>query len=1105
MDALLSVLDKLDAEFKTVRNTAEKFAAVTASVSRSAAAAGNSAERAAPKVKKFTAQFEKFVSDKFSGFKHNLSKMIDGVGAALSRTTPKMGKFFSSIVRIAKYRLIRTALRNIIKAIKEGTENFYNFSKAVGAPFAAAMDSVKASAGKMKNQLGAAFGTLFTTIAPIIEQLIALVTRLANVLTMVFAAFTGGGGWYRAKSGFEAVGKAAGDAGNEAKKAMRYLAPFDELNRLPSESSGGGGGGGSDIGLGDYEFVPFDDFGVGLTEFADKVREYISNAEWGHLGTLIGDKFNEIFNNINWAELGTSLGKFVNALFTTKYWTLEAINFTNIGEKIATFLNNALSEINFEKIGAGFMQIFTNLGDLIIGVVENINWTEVGESIGSFVRGAFDQAGNWLKSLNFYDLGYGLVTKLNNLFSGIDFSSTVESVKNAIHNAFVAAGNFLAGVLDGLDDNFSLDVMFNIKTTDVTDQSGTTETAWQGHIYSALKTVAGAAIGLVLGGPKGALFGAFLSLGLQFAITNHGDGITDNSGWGETEWLNAIDGALVPVAGFLTGWHLVPGKNPLWKFSLALGMAIGLDYIEDEIKNNGGKIPDKETWAKGIIAILSPSAGAAIGMAVGGPGGALIGLTIGISISWFITHIDPIDEFGDAEFWLARYGADLPTINIPANAAFDINDNFDVDSVYNWIKERLDDYDFRLSEDLLIKVPVGVEPDVPDDLKDRLTRIVSDNEWDLYVPIDLLPDGWETPAEWVRQQQTESDVVEQPVDLVEHNWSASGGGAYSSDFYGHFRTNTVSYWVASHGGKELLQPVSLGKENWSDNVSDWVYQYSGGVVNKPVGLVKGNWTYISEWLKEPARSGGVVNKPIGVIKNGWANLAEWAKKYPGGAVNKPVGVAKNGWTNLAEWIKQSAQYGGIVSKTISLTANLLAALVVAFINNTWNKLGDKTITLTVAMNNQMGKDISNIKGAWNTMVSAWNNTPILSRKAYLWYLAGGGVVNSGQMFVARESGPELVGSYGSKTAVMNNDQIVRSVADGVAQSIASIRFSLPNSYAFGGGLDEEAIYRAMIRALTEVNPGDVDVNVTMDGEPIYRDVVRRNRANTRMTGVNALA
>ncbi|MBO7079784.1 MAG: hypothetical protein J6W64_08265 [Bacilli bacterium] len=51
----------------------------------------------------------------------------------------------------------------------------------------------------------------------------------------------------------------------------------------------------------------------------------------------------------------------------------------------------------------------------------------------------------------------------------------------------------------------------------------------------------------------------------------------------------------------------------------------------------------------------------------------------------------------------------------------------------------------------------------------------------------------------------------------------------------------------------------------------------------------------------------------------------------------------------------------------------------------------------------------------------------------------GGTVNApvGQMFVARERGPELVGTIGGHTAVMNNDQIVSSVASGVYQAVKS--------------------------------------------------------------------
>lgn len=51
--------------------------------------------------------------------------------------------------------------------------------------------------------------------------------------------------------------------------------------------------------------------------------------------------------------------------------------------------------------------------------------------------------------------------------------------------------------------------------------------------------------------------------------------------------------------------------------------------------------------------------------------------------------------------------------------------------------------------------------------------------------------------------------------------------------------------------------------------------------------------------------------------------------------------------------------------------------------------------------------------------------------------AGGGLPNMGELFIARESGPELVGRMGGGTAVMNNNQIVASVSAGVYQAVAA--------------------------------------------------------------------
>ena len=121
--------------------------------------------------------------------------------------------------------------------------------------------------------------------------------------------------------------------------------------------------------------------------------------------------------------------------------------------------------------------------------------------------------------------------------------------------------------------------------------------------------------------------------------------------------------------------------------------------------------------------------------------------------------------------------------------------------------------------------------------------------------------------------------------------------------------------------------------------------------------------------------------------------------------------------------------------------------------------------------------------------------------------ASGGFPRGSQLFWAREAGPELVGTLGGHTAVMNNDQIVASVSDGVARAIASIKFHMTGmptiqSVQPDEKADEDLMYRAIVRALSDSELGG---DIELDGEKLYRAMVKRNRQNTRATGVNALA
>ena len=78
--------------------------------------------------------------------------------------------------------------------------------------------------------------------------------------------------------------------------------------------------------------------------------------------------------------------------------------------------------------------------------------------------------------------------------------------------------------------------------------------------------------------------------------------------------------------------------------------------------------------------------------------------------------------------------------------------------------------------------------------------------------------------------------------------------------------------------------------------------------------------------------------------------------------------------------------------------------------------------------NKSGQDIA------NDILNGNKTTGVLATTSVRQY-ALGGFPEQGQMFVAREAGPELVGNIGNKAAVVNNDQIVESVSQGVYAAV----------------------------------------------------------------------
>lgn len=171
-----------------------------------------------------------------------------------SKATRQAGEGIKSIVasfkRIMFYRIIRSIIKEITQALQEGLQNAYAFSQGIegsGHRFAEAMDSMKTSSSTMKNQLGSAFIALLAAIAPIVNAIIGLITKLANALAQLFSAFTGKT-YLKAQTNLQKWQDTAAGGAKATKEWKNQLLGFDEINRLeaPSDPSGGGGGGGID-------------------------------------------------------------------------------------------------------------------------------------------------------------------------------------------------------------------------------------------------------------------------------------------------------------------------------------------------------------------------------------------------------------------------------------------------------------------------------------------------------------------------------------------------------------------------------------------------------------------------------------------------------------------------------------------------------------------------------------------------------------------------------------------------------------------------------------------------------------------------------------------
>ena len=387
------------------------------------------------------------------GAMKKLGSYIGGkLKGAVGGATKKFSGFIRSMGRVAMYRAIRFVLSQIATAFKEGTNNVYQYSKAIGGNLASSMDRIASSFLYFKNSIGAMVAPLINALAPAIEYVIDKAVALINVLNQLFAKLSGASTWTKAVKTQTEYAEAAGGAAEAAKS---LTAGFDELNVL-SDSGGGGGAGGMDYGSMFEEMQLDSDF----AKWIDQIKEAIANGDWAGVGKILGDKVNELIDKVDFAGIGDKLGYGIQSAFEVLYNFLDTINFDKIGAGIATTLNHMMEQIDFGLVGKTFAKKWTILVDTLYGFVTTFDWTKFGLAIADFINGWFEEIDLTKAIQTAQELILGIFESMSQAIRNVEWykiGTLVVELVVQLPGIIVGALGGIADILGGLFEGFGLD------------------------------------------------------------------------------------------------------------------------------------------------------------------------------------------------------------------------------------------------------------------------------------------------------------------------------------------------------------------------------------------------------------------------------------------------------------------------------------------------------------------------------------------------------------------------------------------------------------------------------------------------------------------------
>lgn len=413
-----------------------------------------------------------------------LSAAFNSAKGVVENVTAKIGNLFSSIKRIAFYRLIRSSIKMVTQALKEGVENLVAWDRTIQNTSKAAqtMDSLKSTAHLLTNTLGAMAMPIIQLLVPALNAIADAAITAANAINQFFRSLQGYGTYIKAIRG------EVGGLSGAAKELKRVLFGFDELNVLPSQSGSGGGTSYENM----FEEVDIED------SFFGKLRKLIKSKSWGEVGKELGKKVNSLVSEIKAEELGRKLGEKIQAAVDLMTNLITTIDFVSIGGKVATFLNNILYSVNWQQVGELLISKILWLFDFGIGFIEKLDWFKVGQSLGGFLSGIIGRLTDWIRNTDWFTLGTKIVDGFINMVKGMKTEDIikalwelVKAVLYAVYQLALALANKLVQKLIDVVPDWVFDLLGTSKaavklTIDASFTMAANDKAWINKIDGIL-------------------------------------------------------------------------------------------------------------------------------------------------------------------------------------------------------------------------------------------------------------------------------------------------------------------------------------------------------------------------------------------------------------------------------------------------------------------------------------------------------------------------------------------------------------------------------------------------------------------------------------------